>query len=254
MSMGHVVSFVEAMALSAVIGFSIFLSLPLVMQKNQGRKRINFLNAVAVGILIFLIADVFLDAASMLYDGSLYGYGSSPASDAVFAISMAGGFLFLFTAGSRGKTALTPTQLAMVIALGIAFQNLTEGLLFGSLSVGFGLTGAAMVVLVGFILQNSTEGLAIASSFLGATEGNGRVIAGALFIGGAPTILGGAAGYFYNATGFDLAFYGLAIGTMLYVILPMLRHLLSEPDSAKLGIAYAGVFVGFALGFAVNLL
>ena len=126
MSMGHVVSFMEVMALSTVIGFSIFLSLPLVMQKNQGRKRTSFLNAVAVGILIFLIADVFLDAASMLYDGSLYGYGSSPASDAVFAISMAGGFLLLFTAGSRGKTALTQTQLAMVIALGIAFQIMDD--------------------------------------------------------------------------------------------------------------------------------
>ena len=244
----------ESMALCAIMGFSIYLSLPIILSKNQNERRVSFLNAVAIGILIFLIGDVFLDAAGSLYNGSLYGYGSSPGLDLVFGGSMAAGFLILFVAGSRRRVVLTPTELALVIALGIAFQNLTEGLLFGALSVGIGLTGAALVVLVGFVFQNSTEGFPIASPFLGATEGKRGVIAGALMIGGFPTILGGAVGYFYNATVFDLVFYGLAVGTMLYVILPMLRHVLTVTDSDKLGVAYAGVFVGFALGFAVNLL
>jgi len=246
--------FAVAILLSAIMGFSIYLSLPIILSKNQGQRRVNFLAAVAIGILIFLIGDVFLDAAGSLYNGSLYGYGSSPSYDLVFTGSMAAGFLVLFVVGSRRKVALTPTELAFVIALGIAFQNLTEGLLFGALSVGIGLTGSALVVLVGFVFQNSTEGFPIASPFLGSTEGKGGVIAGALMIGGLPTILGGAVGYFYNATIFDLIFYGLAVGTMLYVILPMLRHVLAESDSSKLGVAYAGVFVGFILGFAVNLL
>jgi len=247
-------TFMEAMALSAIMGFSIYLSLPIILRKDLDETRVNFLNAVAVGILIFLIGDVFLDAAGSLYNGSLYGYGSSPDYDLVFTVSMAAGFLILFVAGSRNKSVLTPTELAFVIALGIAFQNLTEGLLFGALSVGIGLTGSALVVLVGFVFQNSTEGFPIASPFLGSTEGKSGVIAGALMIGGLPTILGGAVGYFYNATVFDLVFYGLAVGTMLYVILPMLRHVLAGTASNKLGVAYAGVFVGFILGFAVNLL
>ncbi len=248
------VSFLEAMALSAVIGFSIYLSLPLVMRRNHDKRSMSFLSAVAIGILIFLIGDVFLDAAGSLYNGSLYGYGSSPVDDLVFAASMAAGFAVLFAAGGRRKRGLAPTQLAMVIAIGIAFQNLTEGMLFGALSAGIGLTGAALVVLVGFVFQNSTEGLPIASPFLGAMDGNERVMALALFVGGAPTVLGGALGYLYSAAMFDLVFYGLAVGTMLYVILPMLRGLLSEPDSGRLGLAYAGVFVGFVLGFAANLL
>jgi ZIP family zinc transporter len=246
--------FMETMGLSAIMGFSIYLSLPIILSKNQDKRRVGFLNAVAIGILIFLIGDVFLDAAGSLYNGSLYGYGSSPGYDLVFAAAMAAGFLVLFVVGGRRKMILTPTELALVIALGIAFQNLTEGLLFGTLSVGIGLTGSALVVLVGFVFQNSTEGFPIASPFLGSTEGKGGVIAGALMVGGLPTILGGAVGYFYNATIFDLVFYGLAVGTMLYVILPMLRHVLSETDSDRLGIAYAGVFVGFVLGFGVNLL
>jgi len=246
--------FTEAMALCAIMGFSIYLSLPIILSKNQDKRRVSFLNAVAIGILIFLIGDVFLDAAGSLYNGSLYGYGSSPTYDLVFAASMIVGFLVLFGVGSRRKTELAPTELAFVIALGIAFQNLTEGLLFGALSVGIGLTGSALVVLVGFVFQNSTEGFPIASPFLGSTEGKRGVIAGALMVGGLPTILGGSVGYFYNATEFDLVFYGLAVGTMLYVILPMLRHVLTEAGPNKVGLAYAGVFVGFVLGFAVNLL
>jgi len=253
-SVANMATFIEAMALSAIMGFSIYLSLPIILGKSQDERRVNFLNAVAIGILIFLIGDVFLDAAGSLYNGSLYGYGSSPSYDLVFTASMAAGFLVLFVAGGRKKMVLTPTELAIVIALGIAFQNLTEGLLFGALSVGIGLTGSALVVLVGFVFQNSTEGFPIASPFLGSTEGKRGIIAGALMIGGLPTILGGAVGYFYNATIFDLVFYGLAVGTMLYVILPMLRHVLAGTASNKLGVAYAGVFVGFILGFAVNLL
>ena len=253
-SVAEMATFAEAIALSTVMGLSIYLSLPIILGKNQNERRVSFLNAVAVGILIFLIGDVFLDAAGSLYNGSLYGYGSSPGYDVVFTVSMTAGFLVLFVAGSRRKMVLTQTELALVIALGIAFQNLTEGLLFGALSVGFGLTGSALVVLVGFVFQNSTEGFPIASPFLGSTEGKGGVIVGALMIGGLPTILGGAVGYFYNATIFDLVFYGLAVGTMLYVILPMLRHILAGTASNRLGVAYAGVFVGFVLGFAVNLL
>ena len=246
--------FEETIFLSAVMGFSIFLSLPIILRKNTDPAKRSFLIAVAIGILIFLIGDVFLDAAGSLYNGSLYGYGSSPEYDAIFAVSMVVGFLVLFSAGHRRGMVLSPTQLALIIALGIAFQNLTEGLLFGSLSPGIGLTGTALVVLVGFVFQNTTEGFPIASPFLGSTEGKEGLIAGVLMIGGLPTILGGTVGYFYNNTVYDMAFYGLAIGTMLYVILPMLRNLLREPDSSKLGVAYAGVFVGFLLGFIVNLL
>lgn len=248
------VNFAETLLLSAVMGLSIYLSLPIVLKKNVGQTKTKLLNAVAIGILIFLIGDVFLDAAGYLYNGSLYGYGSSPSYDLIFAISLAAGFLVLFFGGHRRKMSLTPTVLALIIAVGIGFQNLTEGLLFGSLGVTLGLTGATLVVLVGFTFQNLTEGFPIASPFLGATEGKTGLIAGALLIGGFPTILGGAVGFYYNTVAFDLMFYGLAIGTMLYVILPMLRNLFRETDATRLSVAYAGVFLGFILGFIVNLL
>ena len=46
----------------------------------------------------------------------------------------------------------------------------------------------------------------------------------------------------------------MTIGTMLYVILPMLRNLFRDSDATKLSVAYAGVFLGFILRFIVNVL
>jgi zinc transporter, ZIP family len=246
-------SFIETVLFSAVMGLSIYLSVPLLLNKGTGEAKMKLLVAVAIGILVFLIGDVFLNAAGSLYNGSLYGYGSSPVYDAIFTLSMIAGFMVLFYAGDRRRLSMTPTYLALIIAVGIGFQNLTEGLLFGSLGVTIGLSGAALVVLVGFIFQNMTEGFPIASPLLASAEGKTGVMLGALLIGGSPTILGGAIGYYYNSPAFDLLFYGLAIGTMFYVILPMLRNLFRESEATKPNAAYMGLFLGFLLGFVVNL-
>jgi ZIP family zinc transporter len=136
----------------------------------------------------------------------------------------------------------------------MGFQNLTEGLVFGSLGVAFGLSGATLTVLVGFIFQNISEGFAIASPFLGKTEGKARLMLLLFLIGGIPTILGGSVGFFYNSAIFDLAFDGVAIGAILYAILPMLRSLFRESSPGLQRLSYLGVFVGFVLGFLVNLI
>ena len=245
--------FLETLAFSAVMGLSIFLSLPIVLHRKTGEVRITVLTAVAAGILIFLMGDLFSDAAATLYNGSLYGYGSSPSRDLIFAGSLAAGFLVLFVGEGRSKKGITPTRLALVIAIGMGFQNLTEGLVFGSLGVALGLSGAAPVVLVGFIFQNITEGFPIASPFLGRAEGKERLILAFFLIGGLPTIAGGAVGYYYSSATLGLAFDGVAIGAILYAVLPMLRGVFRDTSPRLQRLGYLGVFVGFMLGFLVNL-
>lgn len=245
--------FVETVALSSVMGLSIFVSLPIVLHRGTGERRTMLLTAVAIGILIFLMGDVFSNAAASLYNGSLYGYGSSVSNDVLFAVALTAGFLLLFIAGGRSKRGLTPTQLALVIAIGMGFQNLTEGLVFGSLGVTVGLSGAALVMLVGFIFQNITEGFPIASPFLGKAQGEIRLLLVFFLIGGLPTIIGGAVGFYYNSVTFDLMFDGIAIGAILYAVLPMLRAIFRESALETQRLSYLGVFVGFLLGFLVNL-
>ena len=45
--------------LGSIAGFTIFLGLPLAVLQNVSPKKKGFLNAIAIGILVFLIIDVF---------------------------------------------------------------------------------------------------------------------------------------------------------------------------------------------------
>ncbi len=241
--------------LSAIMGFSIFFTFPLIMAKNLGEKKVRILSSVAVGIIIFLIADVFSDASTIIYGNSANGgYISSPFYDLVFFVSLAVGFFIIFIAEGNGKRQSSKLRLSFFIALGIGFQNLTEGMVFGADNLNIGLVGVTLVILVGFILQNITEGFPIVSPFLGEKKKNGKTILGLLFIGGFPTILGGGIGYFYNSNTFDLVFDGLAIGAMFYVVIPILKHLIKDQDPAMTRIVYLSAFTGFLLGFLVNLI
>lgn len=248
------VSFAETLLFSAIMGLSIFLSMPVVKKKNLSASGKMMLLAIAIGILIFLMGDVFTDVTPDLYNGSLYGYGSSVFFDTIFTVALIVGFFALFFIENRSKIGLTPVQLSLLIALGIGLQNLTEGLVFGSLGVEMGLTGVTLVVLIGFTFQNVTEGFPIVSPFLGRGDTKFAVLPGLFLVGGLPTILGGALGFYYSSKIFNVFFDGLAIGAILYVILPMLKVLLKDTDYIKQRIAYSGIFIGFALGFIVNLL
>jgi len=223
----------------------------LVLTTTNGTR---LLLAAAIGILVFLMMDVFSDVSPILYStNTLAGYGSNPVYDAIFTLSIVGGFFILYVFENRSHEGLTPSRLALLIALGIGFQNLTEGLVFGSLGVTLGLTGVTLVVLVGFTFQNLTEGFPIASPFLGKSGWNLPMMLGLFLIGGFPTILGGGVGYYFSSDYFTLFFNGIAIGCILYVVLPMLKILFRDLDHAGQKIAYTGIFLGFIVGFLVNL-
>ncbi len=249
-------NFLGTALFSVIMGLSIFISLPIVLRRKTGEKTTRILNAVAIGILIFLMCDVFSNASPILYaGGSLNGYGASLFPSLIFAIALAAGFLMLYHFENRSTNGLTPARMSFMIAIGMGLQNLTEGLVFGSLSASTGLlSGVALVALVGFILQNITEGFPIAAPFLNQTEKKRGVMALLFLVGGLPTIIGGIAGFYYSSTAFNLFFDGLAIGAILYVTLPMIKHQLKDTDHIRQRLVYAGIFAGFLLGFLVNLI
>jgi zinc transporter, ZIP family len=261
------------LAFTCAMGLSIFLSLPIVYSKRaQGRWAVG-LNAAAIGILVFLLADVFGDVATILYPS---GYVADPGYSVAFALAFIVAFLALYFVDNRPSPAprgvsagdpmldasasapeLGPRNTALMIALGIGLQNLTEGLVFG-VNWTAGQLGILAVVFLGFFLQNVTEGFPIASPFLGTTAKRDLGLMASLFlVGGLPTILGGAIGYFWSSQLFLVIFDALAIGAITYVILPMLRVAFRplatrEASVRRNRLVYVGVLVGFLLGFAVN--
>lgn len=257
--------------LTTAMGLSIFLSLPLVYSRRaQGRWAVG-LNAAAIGILLFLLADVFSNVTPILYP---HGDVADLRDSAIFGVGFAFAFLALLAfdnlprgaaPGLRAEGSIEastdggPRRTALIIALGIGLQNLTEGLVFG---VNWSLDdlGILAVVFVGFFLQNVTEGFPIASPFLGTRARRDLpTLLGLFLIGGLPTIVGGTIGYFWSSNLFLVAFDALAIGAITYVILPMLRVAFRPLESREASqrrnrIVYLGVMVGFLVGFVVNAL
>ena len=83
------------------------------------------------------------------------------------------------------------------------------------------------------------------------------MMVGLFLIGGLPTLLGGAIGYYWSNDLFLVVFDALAIGAIAYVVLPMLRVAFRPLDTPEASarrnrLVYLGVMVGFVLGFVVN--
>src|ERR687887_1909723 len=57
-----IVDYWQLLLLGAIAGFTIFLGLPLAVLQNLSPKKKGFLNAFAIGILVFLIIDIFSHA------------------------------------------------------------------------------------------------------------------------------------------------------------------------------------------------
>ena len=248
--------FGELLGLSAAMGLAIYLSLPIVLKKAIGSKSIAFLNAAAIGILVFLVADVFSDAATILYSGTGNAYVANLPDTLLFAVAAGGSFLLLYAIEHRSQEGLSPTKMAVIIAAAIGFQNLTEGLVFGAFWA-VGALGLSTVVFVGFFLQNVTEGFPITSPFLARSDFRLGTVAAIFLVGGLPTILGAVGGYYYNSSTVDLVFDALAIGSILYAVLPMLRIAMRpavppEVTYVRQRLLYLGLLAGFLVGFLVN--
>lgn len=252
-------NFVEMVLLATVMGLAIFLSLPIVLRRSRTARLVNLLNAVAIGILIFIVADVWGDVAGIIYPSG--SYLSNPTLDAVFLVGVSGAFALLYAIehsprAAREHREMAPTTTALVVASAIGFQNLTEGMVFGS-AWSAGAIGLLVVVFVGFFLQNVTEGFPIAGPLLGSRERNVALFSAYFLVGGIPTIVGAGIGYFWTSTALIVAFDALAIGTCLYAILPMLRtafRAAETPEATylKQRLTYAGIGLGFVVGFLVN--
>src|SRR5690349_16254999 len=165
-------SFITTVLLGAFAGLTIYLGLPIARIKNPSRAWQAFLNALATGILLFLLWDI-LSKASEPIDAALENAQKGDAGNFIALLLLfAGGFglgslglvyferYFTRRAGQTSEGAL-PRQLALIIATGIGLHNFSEGLAIGQSSRA-GDIGLAAILIIGFALHNATEGFGIA--------------------------------------------------------------------------------------------
>ncbi len=242
-----------SIGLSAIIGLSIFLSFPLVMDKKASIRRLLFYNAIAIGILVFLLMDIYGDVAVI--------FGNNTITSPLLLVFLAGFIIsfafFMLPKGSRDPSE-NPHRTSVLAAVGIGFQNVTEGLVFGSAGAA-GLLPIYILSLVGFSAQNITEGFPIAAPLFGELEKTSKkFIVGVFLLGGLPTIIGTLIGLVFFSNLFIVFFDSLACAAILYVVLVLFHVNINRGAKDPAGIkkamlyTYGGILIGFIIAYMLN--
>ena len=263
--------------LGAFAGLTIFIGLPLGRVRARMPRTKAFLNAVAIGILIFLLWDV-LTSAWEPTDKALseHHYATAVTYGGVMLVCVGAGLLGLVyfdrwmkhraarlrPEGPGAATAHRPVipagpdaagaqaaALSMLIAVGIGLHNFGEGLAIGA-SAAAGQISLALLLVIGFGAHNATEGFGIVAPLAAAGERpTWRRLALLGLIGGGPTFVGTIIGMQVTAPLLGIAFLALAAGSILYVVIELLA--VARATRLKELVTW-GIMLGLALGFVTD--
>ena len=271
----------QLILLGSIAGFTIFLGLPIATLHNLSAKKKGFLNAFALGILVFLIIDVFSHAwesaegsANVAFQGKSSWYDAALNLFAMFggvAIGLLG--LVLYETKMLKKSfpqilslenlkvgddhlhqlfhEANAYKLAMMIAIGIGAHNFSEGLAIGQSYIA-GEIGLAILLIIGFGAHNTTEGFGIAGPLTGlVNKPKLRFIILAGLIGGGPTFIGTILGSLWDSSLAYILFLSIAGGALIYVSMLMYNSGRKQTTNA---VMMTGIFFGLCAGFLTDLI
>ena len=252
-------SFGMTALLGAFAGLTIFLGLPVARARKLSPSTIGLLNAFAIGILVFLVIEISMNAIVPVERAVTAWHGGSPFPYGLVLALGAGLVLGLVGLGAAStalvkKTAQSvserPIVLASIIAVGIGAHNFAEGLAIGA-SAASGATALAAGLIIGFALHNATEGFGVAAPLAGKVVPSWGQIGIAGLVAGGPTFLGTMLGYSFSSPVLSVFFLATAIGALVFVIGELWSVL------KKTGVtifATSMVTAGFAVAFCTELI
>lgn len=276
----------ETAILGAIAGLTIFLGLPVARARSLSTRARALLNATAAGILLFLLVEVVeqsIGPIEQFLEESVEGkphwldfFGHFTMWIALFAVGLLGLVYYDKWLDRRRRGAsvgpgaaavdeftlrrTTPAfllddarRLAFFIALGIGLHNFSEGLAIGQ-SAASGEISLALVLIVGFALHNATEGFGIAGPLAGeADRPSWGFLAVLGLIGGLPVFVGTVIGQAWVSDTLFIGFLALAAGSILYVVVQLLRvaFRLGHEDMLAWGLVL-GLVLGFATEFVIE--
>jgi zinc transporter ZupT len=230
------------------------------LMSRLGRRGLEFLLALTIGLLAFLLVDSVaegLEAANAVpgsYQGIvLFVFGAAAAYIGLDAVGSA------LTNRRRKHRAEAGTGwvLALLIAIGIGLHNFGEGLAIGS-AFTLGELALGTLLIVGFTLHNTTEGLAIVAPLARSGEPvSVRRLIGLGLIGGVPTILGAWLGGFVYTPALAVLFLALGVGGIAQVTRQILNQSAGERGLSgylKQGPAVAGLAIGVLIMYVTGLI
>ncbi|MFZ5856262.1 MAG: ZIP family metal transporter [Chloroflexota bacterium] len=221
--------------------------------RQLGRRAMTFLMAITAGLLIFLGLDTIAEALEVAAEvpSAFQGIG-------LIGIGAVATFLLLDAISKRqaeatGNETDRRLSIAFMIAVGIGFHNLGEGLAIGA-AYNVGEIALGTFLVVGFIIQNITEGLGIIAPILRDRPGIGRLGLMGL-IGGAPAILGAWIGGYTPSPFLAVLFLAIGTGAIFEVAYEIAK--LIQRDTVKQPMpltVFSGVLTGMLLLWVTGLL
>ncbi|NJN44517.1 MAG: metal transporter [Anaerolineae bacterium] len=213
------------------------------------RRGMGFILSLTVGLLVFLLVDTLLEAFEVAE--ALPGvYQGIPLTLFIAVLT----WLAITAIGSHQSFADRNTVqgrkfVALLIALGIGFHNLGEGLVVGAaFAIGEAALGSFLVI--GFILHNITEGIGIAAPVTRDSPST-KWFLGMLLISGAPAIAGTLIGGFAFSPLVAVIFLGIGTGAIWQVIYEvgqlMRRNAERDGDALINWVNVTGLLIGIAV-------
>ena len=222
--------------------------------RRLGSAGMNFVLAMTVGLLAFLVVDTLQEAIEVAVE--LPGVFSGIPLVILLTLLTLLGLLGTERLLRRGREEATRLGTSYRIALGIGLHNLGEGLAIGA-AFALGEAALGVFLVVGFTLHNITEGVGIAAPILRERPRLAHFLWLAL-LGGGPAILGTWIGGFAFSNLLAAVFLAVGAGAILQVIYEVTRLLLKDSTRSKIPALSAsnlgGLLVGVAIMYATALL
>jgi zinc transporter ZupT len=208
--------------------------------RGVGRNGMNFLLALTVGLLVFLLVDATAEAFELAGESAALFQGQ-----AMVALAAAASFLLLMAVGRRDGVP-TGIALATFIALGIGLHNLGEGLAIGA-AFAAGAAGLGTFLVLGFMLHNITEGIGISAPMLKKRPPLWTFVGLALLAGG-PAVIGLWIGSLAYAPQWSALALAIGAGAILQVIVEVTAYLMRSDGRGPAALTAPATMAGLAAG------
>lgn len=222
--------------------------------RRLGTAGLNFVLALTVGLLVFLVVDTLLEAGEVA--GELPGVFSGVPLVIMVSLLTLLGLLGAERFFRHGREETSRLSTSYRISFGIGLHNLGEGLAIGA-AFALGETALGTFLVLGFTLHNITEGVGIAAPILKERPYLAH-FAWLALLGGGPAILGTWIGGFAHSNLLSTVFLAIGAGAILQVIYEVTRLLLKDSARSKApalsGANLGGLTAGIAIMYATALL
>ena len=221
--------------------------------KKLSKNKYQFFLAFTIGLLLFLALDSLEEAFEISQNNLADTFNGTLLIGMVTILTFFG--LYFVSSQLISKTKFSkisaPVSISLMVAIGIGFHNLGEGLAIGA-AVGLGNLALSTFLIVGFAIHNTTEGFAIVAPLAKTKYIIPKLIAMGL-IAGTPAIFGAWIGGFFFSPFSAIIFLAIGAGAIFQVIISIILWQKKENNFLSSWPLMLGISLGLVIMYLTSI-